>query len=106
MDIIILKQAKRELSDAPPDVIQDVFALFDNLAAGKKLSMPVSRPLPSVAKGLHELRISGNRGEYRVFYVICVANAIYIIHATVKKKNALDIKTVQILKARIRGLGL
>jgi hypothetical protein len=63
MDIIILKQAKRELGDAPPDVIQDIFALFDDLVAGKKLSMPVSRPLSSVAKGLHELRISGRRGQ-------------------------------------------
>jgi phage-related protein len=106
MDIIILKQAKRELRDAPPEVIQDVFALFDDLAVGKKLFMPISRPLPTVAKGLHELRISGNRGEYRVFYVIYVGEAIYIIHAAVKKKNALDIKTVRLLKARIRSLGL
>ena len=87
-------------------MIQDVFALFDDLAFGKKLSMPVSRPLPSIEKGLHELRISGKRGEYRVFYVICVDDAIYIIHAAVKKKNALDIKTVRLLKARMRSLGL
>ena len=106
MDIVILKQAKRELRNAPPDAIQDIFALFDDLAVGKKISMPISRPLPSVAKGLHELRISGKRGEYRVFYVIFVGNAIYIIHAAVKKKNELDIKTVRLLKARIRSLEL
>jgi phage-related protein len=106
MDIVILKQAKRELRDAPPDVIKDIFALFDDLAVGKKISMPISRPLPSVAKGLHELRISGKRREYRVFYVIIVGDAIYIIHSAVKKKNELDIKTVRLLKARIRSLEL
>lgn len=106
MEIVILKQAKRELRDAPPDVIQDVFALFDDLAAGKMLTMPVSRPLPSIAKGLHELRLSGERGEFRVFYVIRVGEAIYVIHATEKKKNELDRKTAELLKLRIRSLGL
>jgi len=106
MEIVILKQAKRELRDAPPDVIQDVFALFEDLAAGKVLSMPVSRPLPSIAKGLHELRLSGKRGEYRVFYIICVGDAIYIIHATEKKKSRIDNKTSGLLKVRMRSLGL
>lgn len=106
MEIVILKQAKRELRDAPPDVIQDVFALFDDLAAGKMLSLPISRPLPSIARGLHELRLSGERGEYRVFYVIRVGDAIYVIHATEKKKNELDRKMADLLKTRIRSLGL
>lgn len=106
MDIVILKQAKRELKDAPPDVIQDVFALFDELAAGKMLTMPISRPLPSIAKGLHELRLSGKRGEYRVFYVVRVGNAIYVLHAMEKKKNEIDRKTADLLQTRIRSLGL
>ncbi|MBI2606836.1 MAG: type II toxin-antitoxin system RelE/ParE family toxin [Deltaproteobacteria bacterium] len=106
MEIVILKQAKRELRDATPNVIQDVFALFDDLVAGKMLSMPISRPLPSIARGLHELRLSGERGEYRVFYVIRVGDAIYVIHATEKKKNELDRKTAELLKTRIRSLGL
>ena len=106
MEIVILKQAKRELRNAPQDIVQDVFALFEDLAAGKMLSMPISRPLPSIARGLHELRLSGERGEYRVFYVIRVGDAIYVIHATEKKKNELDRKTADLLRTRIRSLGL
>lgn len=106
MEIVILNQAKRELRSAPPDVIEDVFALFDDLANGKMLSMPISRPLPSIAKGLHELRLSGKRGEYRVFYIIRVGDAIYVLHATEKKKNEIDRKTADLLKTRIRSLGL
>lgn len=52
MDVVILKQAKRELEDAPKDIITDVFALFDDLMAGKHLGMPISRLLPSIAIGL------------------------------------------------------
>lgn len=106
LEVVVLKQAQRELKDAPKDVISDVFALFDDLAAGKKLGMPISRPLPSVGKGLHELRLSGRAGEYRVFYVIKVGDAIYVIHAATKKKEAMDRQTMELLKQRMRSLGL
>jgi len=106
MELIVLKQAKRELQDAPRDIIQDVFALFDDLMAGKHLSMPISRPLPSVAKGLHELRLSGRAGEYRVFYVIKVNDAIYVLHATAKKTQKTDRRTIELIQTRLRSLGL
>jgi phage-related protein len=106
MELVLLKQAKRELRNAPHDVVSDVFALFEDLMAGKRLSMPISRPLPSIAKGLHELRLSGSGGEYRVFYVIRVGDAIYVIHAAVKKKQELDRKTADLLKLRIRSIGI
>ncbi len=106
MELVILKQAKRELQDAPNDIIQDVFALFDDLMAGKHLSMPISRPLPSIAKGLHELRLSGRAGEYRVFYVIRVREAIYVLHATSKKTQRTDKRTTEVVKSRLRSLGL
>lgn len=32
LEIVVLKQAQRELKDAPKDVISDVFSLFDDLA--------------------------------------------------------------------------
>lgn len=106
MEVVVLKQAERELKDAPKNVLIDVFALFDDLAAGKKLSMPVSRPLPSIGKNLHELRLSGRAGEYRVFYVVKVSDAIYVIHATSKKKQAIDRQTADLLKQRMRSLDL
>ncbi|OFZ79152.1 MAG: hypothetical protein A2583_00475 [Bdellovibrionales bacterium RIFOXYD1_FULL_53_11] len=106
MELVVLKQAKRELKDAPKDIIEDVFALFDDLMAGKNLSMPISRPLPSIAKGLHELRLSGRSGEFRVFYVVRIEDAIYVLHATQKKKQELDRRTSDLLRLRIRSIGL
>jgi phage-related protein len=106
MELVVLRQAKRELQDAPKDVITDVYALFEDLMAGKKLSLPISRPLPSIARGLHELRLSGSGGEYRVFYVIRTSDAIYVLHAASKKKQGLDRKTADLLKTRMRSLGL
>jgi phage-related protein len=106
MDLIVLKRAQREIKHAPKDVVADVFALFDDLMAGKKLVMPISRPLPSIGKGLHELRLSGRAGEYRVFYVIKVEDAIYVLHATEKKKQEIDPRTADLLRTRMRSIGL
>ena len=106
MEVVVLRQAERELKEAPKDILIDVFALFEDLAAGKKLSLPISRPLPSIGKGLHELRLSGRAGEYRVFYVVKVLEAIYVIHALSKKTQTLDRRTNDLLKKRMRSLNL
>ncbi len=74
--------------------------------AGKHLSLPISRPLPSIAKGLHELRLSDRAGEYRVFYVIRIGHAIYVLHATQKKTEKTDRRTIDLIKMRLRSLGL
>ncbi len=106
MDLIIFKQAQKELKNTPKDIIEDTFALFEDLMEGHKLSMPISRPLFSITKGLYELRLSGRSGEFRVFYVIRPGEAIYVIHAETKKKQELDKRVRQILQTRIRSLNL
>lgn len=104
MQVVVLKQAQPELKGIPRDVLIDIFSLFDDLAEGKSLSLPISRPLPSIGKGLHELRLSGRAGEYRVFYVFKVKDAIYVLHASMKKRQALSKQTAGLLKLRMKGI--
>ncbi len=104
MEIVVLKQAEKELKDGPKELMQDIYSLFDELSQSKSLGMPISRPLPSIVRGLHELRLSGKAGEYRVFYYIKVKDAIYIVHAKSKKKQAIDKKTIDLLQNRIRSI--
>lgn len=106
LDVIVIKQAQRELALAPRDFAIDIFSLFEEIAAGKTLVMPISRPLFSIARGLHELRLSGRAGEYRVFYVIRAQDGIYVIHAATKKKQTLDRRTASLLKRRIKDQGI
>ena len=65
--VIVLHQAKRELNKIPKNVSLDIYAFFDELGEGKKLSMPISKPLSNIAKGLHELKISYR--EYTGFFI-------------------------------------
>jgi phage-related protein len=104
MEIVVLRQAEKELKDGPKELMQDIYSLFDELSQGKSLGMPISRPLPSIVRGLHELRLSGKGGEFRVFYFIKIGDAIYIIHAASKKKQAIDKKTIDLLKTRVRSI--
>lgn len=106
MEIVLLKQAERELKDFPPEVRIDVQVLFDRLMSGELLSMPISKPLNSIARNLHELRLSYEGGEIRVFYVIRVKDAIYVIHAAQKKKQQLDKKTRELLLQRMKREGI
>ena len=104
--VIVLHQAKRELSKIPKNVSLDIYALFDELGEGKKLSMPISKPLSNIAKGLHELRLSYRDGIYRVFYIIISSKGIYILYALKKKTQKLDKRTKQLIISRIRSIEL
>ncbi|HLE11021.1 MAG: hypothetical protein A2504_10445 [Bdellovibrionales bacterium RIFOXYD12_FULL_39_22] len=106
MEIVVLKQAKKELKDGPKELMVDIYSLFDDLSHGKSLGMPISRPLTSIASGLHELRLSGRAGEFRVFYFIKIGDAIYIVHACSKKKQSIDKRTTDLLRSRIRSINL
>jgi phage-related protein len=104
MKVVVISQAERELRKTPKDVLLDVYSLFDELEKGKHLRMPISRPLPGIGKGLHELRLSSKAGEYRVFYLIKIGTAIYVLHATTKKKQKIDQKTTDLLRKRIKDV--
>jgi phage-related protein len=42
--------------------------LLRRLQRGERLGMPHSRPMPSIGKGCHELRVRDERGDWRVMY--------------------------------------
>ncbi len=104
MSIEILNQAGRELKEFPKKTLIDVYSLFKDLEDGKNLSMPISRPLPSIAKGLHELRLNYENSIYRVFYIVKIKDVIYVIHGVKKKTRKIDKKTKDLLLTRIRSL--
>lgn len=52
---------------------------------GDKLEMPNSKPMPTLAIGCYELRVSGDDGIYRAFYYLKLEERILIFHAFKKK---------------------
>lgn len=104
MELVVLKQAGKELKNCPKDLLLNIYSLFDEIVSGRPLQMPISRSLSSISKGFNELRLSSRAGEFRVFYYLKVNEKVYIIHAASKKKQTIDRKTVDLLIGRIKSL--
>ena len=77
--------------------------IFD-LQKGKKLSMPLSRPMASVAAGVEELRVRDGSGAYRVFYYTKAADSILIFHAFAKKTQKTPPQEIALAQKRLKEM--
>jgi len=71
------------------------------LQHGEKLSMPHSRPMPSIGLHCHELRITDEDKIWRIIYRIDV-DAIVLAEAFKKKANKTPKSVIHVCKVRLR----
>jgi phage-related protein len=62
------------------------------------------KPMPSIGRGVEELRVWDESGTYRVVYTARVAEAVYVLHAFQKKTQATSQRDVDVAKARYNEL--
>ena len=62
------------------------------------------KSMPSVGKGVEEIRISDSSGAYRVIYFARRADAVYVLHAFHKQTQRTRQKDIQIAKRRFGQL--
>ena len=103
-DVVILSQCEAELKDFPKDVLGDLLDCVAKLRSGIKLSMPISRTMPSLGKAIHELRLKDRSGQFRVIYFVKVSDAIYLVHAFKKKTQQTEQKDINVALQRIKRL--
>jgi phage-related protein len=84
----------------PEGVRKDLGKAIFDLQRGEILSMPLSRPMPSVGPGVEELRIRDRSGIYRAFYYAKLARGLLILHAFVKKSSATARRDLDLGKRR------
>jgi phage-related protein len=75
--------------------------LLRRLQRGEKLSLPVSRPMPSIGPGCHELRILDGNVTWRIIYAIDV-DAIVVLDVFAKKSNKTPSDIASNCKRRLR----
>jgi phage-related protein len=75
--------------------------LLRKLQKGEKLSLPQSRPLPTIGKRCHELRINDEKTIWRVIYRID-SDAIILLDIFNKKTQQTPKKVIDICKLRIK----
>jgi len=102
--LTVLKQCDRELEDWPEEVRGELADAIARLERGHVLSMPLSRPMPSIGGGVHELRFRDKSGIYRTIYWLAGKSGIYLLHAFEKKTQKTSLRNIEISKDRLRRI--
>lgn len=100
--IRLLKSCENEIADFPEEIKEDLADALARLDHGHKLSMSLSRPMSSIGKGVHEIRLRDRAGIYRVIYAFIDANYICLLHAFIKKTQSTPKQNLDLAKKRLR----
>lgn len=97
-----LGDALQRLRDFPNDARQDVGYQLDRVQRG--LQPDDFKPMPSIGRGVEEIRIWDESGTFRVIYTARLAEAVYVLHAFQKKTQATSKRDVEIASKRFAQL--
>ena len=71
------------------------------LQQGEAVAMPHSRPMPTIGKRCHELRIPDDKVSWRIIYRID-ADAIVLVEVFSKRTGRTPKSVIETCKARLR----
>ena len=97
-------KAREALQEFPEDVRREIGKAIFDLQKGHKLSMPLSKPMPAVGKGVEELRVKDGAGIYRVFYFARVKDSVLVFHAFQKKSQKTPKNEIEMGQKRLKEL--
>lgn len=102
--IVVLEACKREVRRLPRPIREDLADALARLDEGHSLSMPLSRPMPAVGSGVHELRLKDRSGAYRTIYALRRAGTVYVLHAFKKSTRATPKRNLDLARQRLREI--
>lgn len=88
----------RSLREFPDDAKRDAGYQLDRVQHG--LQPDDFKPMPTIGKGVEEIRVRDETGAYRVIYTARLADAIYVLHAFQKKTQATSKRDIDLAKQR------
>ena len=96
--IEFLGDSLRNLREFPDDAKRDVGYQLDRVQHG--LQPDDFKPMPTIGKGVEEIRVRDDSGAYRVIYTARLADAVYVLHAFQKKTQATSKRDIELAKQR------
>ena len=76
--------------------------LLRQIQDGENLSLPHSRPMPSIGKDCHELRVNDETTTCQLFYFVD-SDAIVILEILEKKTRKTATQTIQTCRKRLKS---
>jgi phage-related protein len=62
------------------------------------------KPMPTIGKGVWEVRITDEAGQFRVIYIAKLKDALYVLHCFQKKTQKTSAKDLELSSKRLREL--
>jgi len=90
------------LRDFPEGARQDAGYQLDKVQRGEQPDD--FKAMPTIGKGVEELRIWDDSGTYRVVYTARLATAVYVLHAFQKKTQTASKHNIEVAKTRYSEL--
>ena len=90
------------LREFPEDARHDAGYQLDKVQRGEQPDD--FKTMPSIGKGVEEIRIRDDTGSYRVVYTARLADTVYVLHAFQKKTQATAKRDVELAKNRFTEL--
>lgn len=97
-----LGDSLKRLREFPEDARNDAGYQLDKVQRG---AQPDDfKPMPSIGKGVEEIRLQDETGAYRVIYTARIADAVYVLHAFQKKTRATSKRDIDLAAERFAQL--
>jgi phage-related protein len=97
-----LGDSRRALREFPTDARQEAGHQLERVQMG--LPAEDFKPMPSIGRGVEEIRVWEESGTYRVVYTARLTEAVYVIHAFQKKARATSQRDIEIARERFQQL--
>jgi phage-related protein len=97
-----LGDSLKSIRSFPEEAKQDAGYQLDKVQRGEQPDD--FKPMPSIGKGVEEIRIRDDSGAYRVIYTARLAEAVYVIHAFQKKTQATSKRDIEMARERFAQL--
>ncbi len=92
----------KSLREFPEDAKHDVGYQLDKVQRGEQPDD--FKPMPSIGKGVEEIRVQDDSGIYRVIYTARLADAVYVLHAFQKKTQTTAKRDIALASKRYAEL--
>ena len=102
-DVILVGNSLVRIRDFPNGARLDAGFQIDKVQRGE--SPDDWKPLKTVGNGVKEIRIRGSRGQYRVVYLACLDDEVFVLHAFQKKTQKTRKLDIDLARKSSREMG-
>ena len=100
--IQFLGDSLKSLREFPEDAKHDLGYQLDKVQRGEQPDD--FKPMPSIGKGVEEIRVRDDSGIYRVIYTARLADTVYVLHAFQKKTQTTAKRDIALASKRYAEL--